>query len=300
MQAIRIWTALAAVGMLVSGCATQQDVRRLRQPVLPIVAVVKATPQRELYRNIAIQEVQGAPEFHWLDGGGVITTRPTRAEVLNVLTEQLEAADLLAPSRLDSDYVLYVAFDDLRGPNVILGTDKLASARVTFRLVRWRTGEVVRSKTVEASYRARWAGVTPEVGRAAAGGAIGGLVIGAYADEGLLATLADGALLGLVSAQDPATKRRPTAPNEEIGAFSGGARRAAATRGLLDLAFDGFMTDLSRDGAVRFKQAVSCYALNPDGHRAAMVTETRDAFAVDCPGARYVESQGHRAIAPRF
>jgi hypothetical protein len=361
-------SALAVCGaaLLLAGCASSDEMHALRQPAMPPVAVAKATPSRAFYRNIAIQDIQGAPEFRWFDGGAVMTTRPTRKQVFDQLSAHLERADMLT-SRLDAEYMLYVQFDELRGPDVWLGTDKLASAHITFRLVRWRTNELVLEKTVETSYRAQWVGFTPDMVRAGiagpigvardsaiapVGGIVGGVVLGYFVNDnlavsifhapiaGLLganeavevggpdragpgfgaafttalavgtarghftdleAMLAGGAILGSAGASGPAPSTRPVAAGDVItGQFNGTARRFAATRGLVDLAFDQFMGDLSRDGSVIYKQAVSCRALNPDGYRGAYLAETDRAYGVDCPAARYNNSPTTRAYPARF
>ena len=71
---------VAALSLLTiaAGCASQETVQALREPSLPPVAVLKAEQGGKLYRNISIQEIEGAPEFRWFDGGAVLTTRPTR------------------------------------------------------------------------------------------------------------------------------------------------------------------------------------------------------------------------------
>lgn len=55
--------AVAAVCLAVTGCASSSEMRALRQPAMPPAMVAKAVPGREYYRNIALQDVQGAPEF---------------------------------------------------------------------------------------------------------------------------------------------------------------------------------------------------------------------------------------------
>lgn len=347
-KSIRLAVLLASAGLL-SACATRDEVAALRQPPLPPVAVAKASPARPFYRNVSVQAVEGAPEFRWFDGGAVITTRPTRVQVVESLNAHLRQADMLAPSRLDSEYMLRTRFDDLRGPDVWLGSDKLASARVTFQLVRWRTGEVVREKTFEASYQVRWTGVTPEIARSAIGGPwlaskdrvvalpgglVGGAVLGYYLNQDPIWTIADTPYAGLIGAVQARAIGGPyrTAPGFEAGflaalgvassagrfkdfeamlaggaigaagaaagpgpdgrawptealttQFDGRARRLAATQGLMNRAFDLFMTELSRDGSVVYKAAVSCRALNGDADRGPRLVETAAAAAIDCP-----------------
>lgn len=350
-KSIRLAVLLTSVSLL-SACASRDEVAALRQPGLPPLAVAKASPARPYYRNVAVQAVEGAPEFRWFDGGGVITTRPTRAEVTAGLNQHLLGAEMLAPSRLDAEYMLYTTFDELRGPNVWWGTDKLATARVTFRLVRWRTGELVREKTVEAGYNVHWTGATPEIARAAIGGALVGVGLGYYVNQNHIVDISDAPIAGAIggleaasiggprqwgpgfasafsaavatgtaagrfqdleamlaggvigaagAAAGPAPVQRQVAANSEItSAFNGTTRRAAATRGLMALAFDMFMNDLSRDGSVVYKTAVSCRALNGDAGRGPYLAETASAYAVDCPGARFNDAKTAKAYPSRF
>lgn len=359
--------AVALGAILLSGCATRDEVRALRSPAMPPLAVAKASPGRAFYRNVSIQEVQGAPEFRWFDGGAVLTTRPTRKQVTRRLNDMLGKADMLAPSRLDSEYMLYVKFDELRGPNVWLGSDKLASARMSFRLVRWRTGEVVAVRDVETSYRVHWIGVTPEMARAAIagplgladdspfappGGALLGLALGFYVNETQVADIYDAPIAGevgglqagaiggdsrvgngygaafltalavggasgsftnfeamlaggAISAAGAAAGPIPVlrdvgAGDTATGVLNGTTRRFAANDGLLKLAFDDFMTGLSRDGSVTYKTAVSCRSLNPERRRGAHLAGTSGAYGVDCPGANYNESPSQRAYPAVF
>jgi len=403
---------VAALSLLTiaAGCASQETVQALREPSLPPVAVLKAEQGGKLYRNISIQEIEGAPEFRWFDGGAVLTTRPTRRQVQDRLTVLLDRADLTAPSRLDSTYMLYVKFDDLHGPDMWVGSDKLATARIHFRLVEWRTGKLVKEKTVEASYRVKWAGVTPEMARSAIagpigvaddspfkpiGGAVGGVVLGFYINENLairlpkitfpelygayegysyagldripqfndailtaglasllksprpgdiaitaaygaaqatdlggpdkavpgsqtalaavlaVATkggqfsrvqdvLAGGLASGASAAAGSDASQREVAADVSISGLNGSVRRLAATRGLLDLAFDEFMVELTKDGEASYKTAVSCRSLNPQGARVAIVVETDTKYGIDCPGSSYNESYMKRAPVVTF
>lgn len=359
--------AMAGGAALLSACASADDVAALRQPAMPPVAIAKAAQHKPFFRNVSLQEVQGAPEFRWFDGGAIITTRPTRVQVVENLSRHLDRADMLARSRLDSEYMLYVRFDELRGPNVWFGTDKLASARVTFRLVRWRTGELVKESAVEASYRAEWTGFTPEMTRAAlggpllaskdavlapVGGALKGVALGYYVNQNLVVSIADAPYAGLVGAVEasriggvsrapagfasafataaaigsasgrftdleamlaggaitaagaaagPTPIARPISANGEVTtAIAGSARRLAATRGLMDLAFDQFMADLSEDGSVNYKTAVSCAALNGVSRKGPYLRENASSYAVDCPGSTYNESKTQQVYPSRF
>ncbi|WP_419251774.1 hypothetical protein ACN2C6_10600 [Caulobacter sp. ErkDOM-YI] len=359
--------AMTSAAVLLSACASADDVAALRQPAMPPVAIAKAAQHKPFFRNVSLQAVEGAPEFRWFDGGAIITTRPTRVQVVENLTRHLDRADLLARSRLDSEYMLYVRFDELRGPSLWLGTDKLASARVTFRLVRWRTGELVRESTVETSYRAAWTGFTPEMTRAAlggpllaskdavlapVGGALKGLALGYYVNQNLVVSIADAPYAGLVGALEasriggpshapagfaaafaaaaavgsasgrftdleamlaggvitaagaaagPTPVARPVSADGEVTtAVAGRARRLAATRGLMDLAFDQFMAELSEDGSVNYKTAVSCAALNGFSGKGPYLRENASSYAVDCPGSSYNESKTQQVYPSRF
>lgn len=350
-KSIRLAMLLAGTSLL-AACATREEVAALRQPPLPPLAVAKASPARPFYRNVAVQGVEGAPEFRWFDGGGIVTTRPTRAEVTDGLNRHLLRAEMLAPSRIDAEYMLYTTFDELRGPNVWWGTDKLATARVTFRLVRWRTGEVVREKAVEAGYTVHWTGATPEIARAAVGGALVGVGLGYYVNQNHIVDISDAPIAGVIGGFEAASlggprrwgpgfasafsaavatgaaagrftdleamlaggaisaagaaagpvpvQRQVSATSEITTVFDGTLRRAGATRGLMDLAFDLFMSDLSRDGSVVYKSAVSCRALNGDAGRGPYLAETANAYAVDCPGARYNDAKTAKAYPSRF
>lgn len=326
-QKLRIALGCLVLPTVLAGCATPEEAHMLRQPPIPPVSVVQSSPHAPYWRNVVVQEVRGAPEFRWFDGGAILTTRPTRVQTVKMLEEELSATKLLAPNRIDAEYHLYVDFHELRGPDVWLGSDKLTSARLTFRLVHWRTGEVVKEELVEASYRSNWR-LTPEhvrsfiagpMGRAKddpfepLGGLIGGAIIGYYLNDVLVANsdvkgLTDfeaalaggafGAVGDLILSPEDVTRRVST--SAEYAKFDGTHRRFAATRGLINLAFDKFMLDLGRDGSVIEKRAVSCASLNPNGTRSVIRRETADAYAVDCPGARYHESRASRATRPRF
>ena len=152
--------ALVSTAMLISGCASSDTLHLSREPVMPEMAVIKAAETGPYYRNISIQDVQGAPEFHLFDGGGVITTRPTRKQVFDIYNYDLKNSELLAASRASSEYMLYVDFKDLHGPDVWVGSNKRASARIVFNLVRWRSGEVIKRQETEVAYLAESPGVT--------------------------------------------------------------------------------------------------------------------------------------------
>jgi hypothetical protein len=289
----------AMVGLFTSGCATDEGLRLSRQATLPPAYVVKANRDHDLYRNVVIEEVAGAPEFRWFDGGALLTTRPTRAQVIWALDEDLARTDLAAPTRVGSEYMLYVKFEDLHGPDVWMFSDKEASARIKFRLVRWRTGQVVKQADIAVAYQAKFNGIQPEVIRERIAGPIGvanttpfePVTIFTYTTESSRDLFVDPLAL---------SRRGKSLTNaSELGPFSGTDRRYAATRGMLSLAFDEFMDELSKDGSVTYKRAVACTDLNASysSHSAAFMLETPDAYAVDCPGSYYIASRV-RAMYP--
>ena len=292
----RLSGALLAAGLLTAGCATDQDVRLSRQEPLPPAFVVKADPQRGLYHNVTVEEVAGTPEFTLFGGGSVVTTRPTRSQVLDVLRDDLDRTDLLAPTRVSGEYMLYVRFEDLRGPDVWTFSDKRASAKVSFRLVRWRTGEVVKTVDVAVAYQANFPGVVISDSRvtreviAPVGRTVGlthdPLTLYTYSDLTTAALLAQPQAMAGVS--------EPLPQNAELGPLNGTERRYAATRGMLSLAFDEFLDQLAKEGSLTYKRAVACSDLNPQYfayHSTAVQLETGDAYAVDCPGAYFKVSR---------
>lgn len=309
------------------GCATREEAHLLRQPQIPPTYVVQANPLGAYWKSVVVQEVRGAPEFRWFDGGAVMTTRPTRVQTVRMLEDRLAATKLLAPNRIDAEYHLYVDFHELRGPDIWVGSDKLTSAKLTLRLVRWRTGEVIKEQVIETSYRANWAGLTPEqvrsllagpAGRAKdkalepLGGVLGGIV-GYYINDALIqnfhfgelsdleGALAVGALDGFGELiNSPEDEARRISPSGQLSGFDGTKRRMAATNGLLDLIFDRFVVELGKNGSIVRKRAVSCASLNPHGGRYAVLTETEDTYGVDCPGSAYFERSQDRVFRPAF
>jgi hypothetical protein len=313
---------LAATTILVAGCASQSELREQRRPPLPPMAVVKATPGGPYYHNISIEEVYGAPEFRLFDGGGLITTRPTHKDVLEVYEDDLNRADLLASDRLSSEYMLYVKFESLRGPNVWIFTDKQASARIMFHLVRWRTGDVVKSEQVEIAYDSKFPGLTPREAVASSVGLASGLataytvtrqvtkehdvnaftadIIGGLAgahvgyDTGKLALLVLNT--GGVGRYEPT----PLSKSSDLGAFNGTVRRADAVRSMLDIALDEFLNEVSKDGSIQYMKAVSCSSINPYGTRESFVANMGDAYGIDCPGAKFFASRLFQAYPKNF
>jgi len=296
---------------------------------MPPAAVVEASPNGPFYRKIAIEDVQGTPEFLFFDGGGLFTTRPTHKQVLTAYTDDLSRANLLADSRAYSDYMLYVKFEDLHGPDVWIGSDKRASARIIFNLVRWRTGEVVKRQQIELAYTAQSPGFTARQVAAGSVGLAAGVASGfnitrsvisvsrSYKDALHLSTAQaasigayDGAAIGLDvgelvlltlnAGSITPNDHTPLTTTSEIGPLDGTDRRIAAVRGLLDLALDEFLHELSKDGSVVYKQAVSCSELNPYGYAQSYLAETSHAYAIDCPKSSYFASRLYQAFPSNF
>jgi hypothetical protein len=285
---------IALVGvaaMWLSGCASDENVKLVRQPAMPPVVVARAAPTGPYWQNVSLQAVEGAPEFRWFDGDAVLTTRPTRQQALDVFSDDLSRVGMLAPTRVDSDYMLYVKFEDLHGPDVIWFSDKHASAAITFRLVNWRTGQVVKAKRIIAAYEADAGGLTPEAVR--------------YAIFGPIGLANDSPLPGPVEAEDLVVRyifleRTPISEVAQIGPANGTYRRIAAWHGLLNLAFDEFMDELSTDGSINYKRAVGCDTLTGQRVRQVERLESDRAYAVDCSDSHYLESMTHRVYPTSF
>lgn len=117
----------------------------------------------------------------------------------------------------------------------------------------------------------------------------------------LEAMLAGGAILGAGAAAGPDTGSCMMGEGENTsGVFNGTTRRRAATQGLLNLAFDKFMAELSQNGSVKYKTAVSCRSMNPQGRRGAQLVSTSNAYAVDCASSNYNSSPTTRVYPSRF
>jgi hypothetical protein len=291
--------ALMAAGLLISGCMTDEGQRLARQPPMPPAVVLKAEPSSSLYRNVTIEEVTGAPEFRWFDGDSVLTTRPTRAQILLRLENYLLRTDMGAPSKIQGEYMLYVDFRDLHGPDMWWLSDKQASARIYFRLVRWRTGELVKQSEVDVAYTSKFNGMSPNALR--------------YANAVLLANSTSTTPVTVFTYSTRNTGNlivdplgldqpgRPTSASGELGPEDGTSRRYAAVNGMLSLAFDEFADQLSKDGSLTYKQAVSCSDINPayfEYHAMAVQVETPTRYGVDCPGA-YYKFNRLRALYPK-
>ena len=288
-------SSLLLAASLLTGCATEEGRRLARQPPLPPAFVAKADAYRGFYHNVTIEEVFGTPEFALFGGGSLISTRPTRAQVLNVLQDDLARTDMLAPSRQSGEYMLYVKFEDLHGPDVWLFSDKQASAKVSFRLVRWRTGELIKRADIAVAYQAQFNGITlhdPEITREVVSAPAGSAT---WSDRVTLYTYGAGSSDALVTDAQPMLQAaEPLSVSSEIGSLNGTERRWAAVQGMLSLAFDEFVDQLSKDGVVTYKRAVACTDLNPSYfsyHSTVVQLETAQAYAVDCPGAYYKVSR---------
>ncbi len=179
MRALHLLAGASALCAL-AACASSDDVRTLRRPQLPPTYVALADTASPLHENIAVYEINGAPEFRLFDGGDIITTRPTRAEVARMLRTWLSDADMLADNIRVADYLLTVTFHELRGPDVIPFSDKHARARVQYRIEERLSRRVVFEGEYEAQLQARMPGVTPEMVRAAIAS---GLIGAAYAPD---------------------------------------------------------------------------------------------------------------------
>lgn len=183
MRAMKLLAGVSAL-CAAAACASTEDIRAMRRPVLPPTYVALADHGSPLHRNVAIYEIDGAPEFRLFDAGHVITTRPTRAEVAAMLRHWLGDADMLAESIGEADYLLSVSFEDLRGPDVIPFSDKSARAVVRYTLQRrgcrqQRQPDCTRFEgRYEAQLQARMPGVTPEMVRAAIGAGLIGAALG--------------------------------------------------------------------------------------------------------------------------
>ncbi|MBY0562572.1 MAG: hypothetical protein K2P58_00195 [Hyphomonadaceae bacterium] len=194
-----------------AGCASTEDVRAMQRPELPPTHVALADSNSLLHENIAIYEIAGAPEFRLFDGGAVITTRPTRADVATMLQSWLSNADMLSENIGEADYLLTVRFTDLRGPDVIPFTDKRARASVEYVLERRqcvqsrepRESCTLFAGSYQAQLQARMPGVTQEMVRGAIASGLIGVAVASEvsnSEDAGGAAAAVGGALGLGSA----------------------------------------------------------------------------------------------------
>lgn len=293
---MRALTLLAGASCL-AACASTEDVRALRRPVLPPTYVAIADLGTPLHDNVAVYEIIGAPEFVLFDGGDVITTRPTRADVTSMLNTWLDDADMRAENLREADYLLSVTFVDLHGPNVIPFTDKNADASVHYVLERRmcrqlrQTNCVAFEGTYDARLQARMPGVTPEMARAAiAAGLVGAAIADDAADTDFVAArwegAAYGAALGFVAAAPTGHPVEHWDDTDAPGAFDGTMRRQQAVNGMMRQNFNRFLFALEGADYVTIREAVTCEDLNSENIGAAAITSTATQVAYDCPIGR--------------
>jgi hypothetical protein len=297
---MRLLGAFGLAGLVLGGCASDRTVSLLHQKPIPPVYVARAT-NGPYWQNVTLQAVEGTPEFRWFDGGTLLTTRPTRKQAREVFVQDLDGVGMLAPDRIQGKYMLYVKFEDLHGPDFIPFTNKHASAAITFRLVDWRSGEVVKTKRVIAAYEADGAATAEEVRYVLFVPFFGPIALAnnyAFppADEG-----ADLVFHYVIDERAPVSEVAEIQPVDwRFFPALWMPRRIAAWHGLLNLAFDEFINELSADGSVQYKEAVSCEQLNGFQPRDAAMLETANAYAVDCPGSNYMVSIVHRLYPKQF
>jgi len=188
MVANRLFMTAAGLCLAVAGCASTEDVRALRRPIMPPTQIALADRGEPLHESIALYEILGAPEYRFIDGvedTSIISTRPTRAQIAARLNGWLSHADMLAEDIAHARYLLTIVFEDLRGPDFIPFSDKNASASVRYELRDRMNGDLVFVGNYDAQMRARMPGVTPEMARSA----IFGGVVGAVAADAMSETL---------------------------------------------------------------------------------------------------------------
>lgn len=278
----------ASLTTVLGGCASTEDVRALRRPVLPPTMAALADRGEPLYRNVAIYEVLGAPEFRVFDGGALITTRPTRQDVNEMVGGWLADADMRAPNIREAHYLLTIRFDDVRGPGMVPFSDSAASSTVHYVIEDARTREIVFENSYESDFVARMPGVTPEMTRGAIAGA---LVFGAYGaafddihDDNYTERFAAEGAAAMFLATAPAGRPPESVDaGETIGAFGDGRRRDQAVHWMMRRSFNQLLVGLEQEDFIRFRRAVPCADLNPGGTRGpAIITRTHDAVGYDC------------------
>lgn len=223
MRVLGLLASVSALCAAAGACATSEDMRTLRRPVLPETHVALADHRSPLYRNVAVYEVLDVPEVRWFDGAAVYTTRPTRRDVTRSVNQWLHHADMLAPTIGEADYLLTLRFEDLHGPDVIWFTDKYARATVHYTLtcqrphrVRQRInygqqqsectapGQKIFEGAYEAQLQMRMPGVTPDMVRAGiASGVLSAMLAPEIRDSGemVASAIGLGAILGDASAR---------------------------------------------------------------------------------------------------
>jgi|CXWL01.1.fsa_nt_gi hypothetical protein len=276
MRSLNLLASATALCAIAAGCASSDDINALRRPTLPPTQVALADRHSPLHENIAIYEIIGAPEFRLFDGGDIITTRPTRADVAHMLRTWLASADMLAEDIDHADYLLTVTFrDDLRGPDVIPFSDKRASATMHYRIEDRRSRDLVFEGEYNARMQARMPGVTPEMLRAAIAGGLIGAALGpdlAASDDPVGVAATAGALLGEASAAFAASHEMllwdwPEIRNEALPRLADGLTLGAIT-GAIVADYD----DTASDAAARWRggvagAAIGLLAAAPTGRR---------------------------------
>ena len=142
---------------------------------------------------------------------------------------------------------------------------------------------------------------------------------GAFIDEDNLLMTADGAdpagqsltRIFIRRLDDKGREEVITAQTATLSASPGGDKVTLLLRrgqrigldaagGYRTLAFDQFMAELSEDGSVNYKTAVSCAALNGLSRKGPYLRENASSYAVDCPGSSYNESKTQQVYPSRF
>ena len=292
MRSLKLLAGASA--LCVAACASTEDVRALRRPILPPTYVAIADRSTPLHENVAAFEIIGAPQFVLFDGGAVITTRPTRGDVIHMLEDWLEDADMLADNLREADYLLTLTFVDLHGPDVIPFSDKDADATVHYVLERRMCRQmrqpncVAFEGTYEARLQARMPGITPEMARAAiAGGIVGAAIAGDAVDTDVVAArwegAAYGATLGLLGAAPTGRRVEHWDDANTPGAFDGTLRRQQAVTGMMRQHFNRFLFALDDADLISIREAVTCEDLNSENIGIGIITTTTTQAAYDCP-----------------
>lgn len=292
MRSLKLLAGASA--LCVAACASTEDVRALRRPVLPPTYVATADRGTPLHENVAVYEIIGAPEFVLFDGGDVITTRPTRADVASMLNSWLDDADMRADNLREADYLLSVTFVDLHGPNMIPFTDKNADASVHYVLERRMCRQLRQSNcvafegTYDARLQARMPGVTPEMVRTAIdAGIVGAAIAGDAADTDYVAArwegAAYGAALGFLAAAPTGRPVEHWDNADAPGAFDGTMRRQQAVTGMMRQNFNRFLFALEAADLITIREAVTCEDLNSENIGVGIITATATQVAYDCP-----------------
>lgn len=296
MRSLKLLAGASAL-CVTAACASTEDVRALRRPVLAPTYVAIADRGTPLHENVAVYEIIGAPEFVLFDGGDIVTTRPTRADVMALFNTWLDDADMRADTLREADYLLSVTFVDLHGPNVIPFSDKNADATVHYVLERRmcrqlrQTNCVAFEGTYDARLQARMPGVTPEMVRIAIdAGIVGAAIAGDAANMDVVAArwegAAYGAALGLLAAAPTGRPVEHWDDTDAPGAFDGTTRRQQAVDGMMRQNFNRFLFALEGAELVSIREAVTCEDLNSENIGIGIITATATQVTYDCPIGR--------------